>query len=248
MNGIQEVSGSIPLISTNKKPVVRIGFLFYIFCGDDILFSVIFDMDGTLLDTQRICISAWDYAGENQGFKNLGTHIPNVCGMNQNGWMGYLKTNFPTLDVDVFKQDARQYILDNGKVEFKKGAKEILEFLKQNNIKIGLASGTSRGSAEHHLNELKIMDVFDAIVAGNEVEKGKPAPDVFLLTAQKMGVSPETCFVFEDSENGIKAGVASGMKTIGIPDIVSFSSETKQILFKELENLSEAIEILKQYL
>ena len=248
MNGIQEVSGSIPLISTNKKPVVRIGFLFYIFCGDDILFSVIFDMDGTLLDTQRICIPAWDYAGKLQGFENLGEHIPNVCGMNQNGWMGYLKTNFPTLDVDVFKQDARQYILDNGKVEFKKGAKEILEFLKQNNIKIGLASGTSRGSAEHHLNELKIMDVFDAIVAGNEVEKGKPAPDVFLLTAQKMGVSPETCFVFEDSENGIKAGVASGMKTIGIPDIVSFSSETKQILFKELENLSVAIEILKQYL
>ena len=204
-------------------------------------------MDGTLLDTQRICIPAWDYAGEKQGFKNLGIHIPKVCGMNKNGSSAYLKTNFPGLDIDAFAQDARQYILDNGKIEFKKGAKELLEFLKKNKVKIGLASGTSRVSVEHHLNELEILDIFDAIVAGTEIENGKPAPDIFLFTAQKMGAKPENCFVFEDSENGIKAGVAAGMKTIGIPDIVKFSSETKQILFKELEDLSEAIEILKPY-
>ena len=205
-------------------------------------------MDGTLLDTQRICIPAWDYAGEKQGFENMGTHIPNVCGMNKNGSSAYLKTNFPTLDIDAFAQDARQYILDNGKVEYKKGAKELIKFLKKNKVKIGLASGTSRGLVEHHLNELKIMEVFDAIVAGTEIENGKPAPDIFLLTAEKMGVKPEDCFVFEDSENGIRAGVTAGMKTIGVPDIVNFSPEIKQILFKELEDLSEAIEILKPYL
>lgn len=212
------------------------------------MFSVIFDMDGTLLDTQQICIPAWDYAGEKQGFKNMGKHIPNICGMNSIGWNNYLKRNYPTLDTDVFNSQVRQYILDNGKVEYKKGAKELIDFLKKNNVKIGLASGTSRKSVEHHLNEVKATDVFDAIVAGNEVANGKPAPDVFLLTAEKMGVNPENCFVFEDSQNGIKAGVAAGMKTIGIPDIASFSPEIKQILFKELENLSQAIEILKPYL
>lgn len=212
------------------------------------MFSVIFDMDGTLLDTQRICIPAWDYAGEKQGFKNIGSHIPNVCGMNQNGWLNYLKTNFKALDTDVFTGHARQYILDNGKVEYKKGAKELIAFLKKNKIKIGLASGSSRNSVEHHLAEVKATDTFDAIVAGNEVQNGKPAPDIFLLTAEKMGVKPETCFVFEDSENGIKAGYSAGMKTIGIPDIVNFSTEIKQIMFKELKDLSQAIEILKPYL
>ena len=212
------------------------------------MFSVIFDMDGTLLDTQRICIPAWDYAGEKQGFKNMGQHIPYVCGMNKNGSLNYLKTNFPTLDTDAFAVTARQYILDNGKVEYKPGAEELLAFLKQNNIKIGLASGTSRISVEHHLNEVKAIDVFDAIIAGTEVQNGKPEPDVFLLCAEKMGVKPEDCFVFEDSENGIKAGVAAGMKTIGIPDVVNFSAATKQILFKELENLHQAIEVLKPYL
>lgn len=212
------------------------------------MFSVILDMDGTLLDTQRICIPAWDYAGEKQGFKNIGSHIPNICGMNQNGWTNYLKTNFKGLDTDVFTRDARQYILDNGKVEYKKGAQELIAFLKQNNIKIGLASGTSRKSVEHHLNEVKATDIFDAIVAGNEVENGKPAPDVFLVTAKKMGVNPETCFVFEDSPHGIKAGFSAGMKCIGIPDIVDFSEDIKKLMFAHLSDLSQAIEILKPYL
>ena len=212
------------------------------------MFSVIFDMDGTLLDTQRICIPAWDYAGKLQGFENLGEHIPNVCGMNQNGWMGYLKTNFPTLDTDAFIQAAREYILENGKVEYKKGAKEILEFLKQNNIKIGLASGSSRNSVDHHLKAVGAINIFDATVAGTEIEKGKPAPDIFLLCAEKMGVNPKDCFIFEDSENGIKAGYAAGMKCIGVPDILEFSDEIKDIMFACFDDLSQAIEILKQYL
>ncbi len=212
------------------------------------MFSVIFDMDGTLLDTQRICIPAWDYAGEKQGFKDIGSHIPNVCGMNQNGWTNYLKTNFKGLDTDVFTGHARQYILDNGKVEYKKGAQELLAFLKQNNIKIGLASGSSRNSIDHHLTVVNALDMFDAIVSGHDVENGKPAPDVFLLTAEKMGVKPENCFVFEDSANGIKAGYSAGMKCIGIPDIVDFPEDIKKLMFAHITNLSQAIEILKPYL
>ena len=66
------------------------------------MFSVIFDMDGTLLDTQKICIPAWDYAGELQGFKNLGKHIPEVCGMNQTGWTNFLKSRYKTLNIENF--------------------------------------------------------------------------------------------------------------------------------------------------
>lgn len=210
------------------------------------MFSVIFDMDGTLLDTQRITIPAWEYAGLLQGHKGMGSHIKNVCGMNKNGSDGYLKKNFPDIDLEKFKTAARQYIEENGIVTFKKGAEQVIDFLKQNNIKIGLATGTSRPSVMHHLNEVDALDTFDAVVCGTEVENGKPAPDVFLKAAELLGANPSDCFVFEDSENGIRAGHGAGMKCIGIADIVPFGDDVKPLMFKELNDLSEAVEIFKK--
>ena len=212
------------------------------------MFGVIFDMDGTLLDTQKICCPAWEYAGLLQGIPGVGGHIKNVCGMNSNGSDRYLKENFPTLNIEKFKSDFHEYIEENLIVQFKKGAEELIAFLKENNIKISLASGTSRPSVMHHLNEVDIPDIFDAIVCGTEVKNGKPAPDVFLKAAELMGIAPQDCFVFEDSENGIRAGFSAGMKCIGIKDIVDFSEEIKKMMFTELSDLSKAIEIFKEYL
>ncbi len=219
-------------------------------CHGDIIimFSVIFDMDGTLLDTQRICIPAWEYAGNLQGFKNVGDCIFNVCGMNEKGWTNFIETRYPTLDTVSFKRDMRDYIIKNGKVVFRKGAKELLEFLKQNNIKMAIASGSSKESINHHLREVGATHYFDALVGGKDIENGKPAPDIFLLAAKLIGADPKDCFIFEDSENGIKAGNTAGMKCIGFPDIVLFKEETKKLLFAEISDLSEAIKIFKEYL
>ena len=212
------------------------------------MLSVIFDMDGTLLDTQRIAIPAWDYAGKNQGIENMGRHVPFVCGMNEKGRDDYLAKNAPEINMEQFIREYRAYITENLVVKYKTGAVQLLEFLKQKGIKIGLASGTSEKSVMHHLKEVDALKYFDAIVTGTSVEKGKPEPDIFLLTAEKMGVSPENCFVFEDSPNGILSAFRAGMKCIGVPDIVSFSDDTKKLLFKELKTLDEAIEILKKFL
>ena len=209
------------------------------------MFSVIFDMDGTLLDTQRICIPAWEYAGQMQGFSGLGKYIENVCGMNELGWKGYLKENFPQMDIESFTFDARDYIKKNGVVKYKKGAEELLTYLKQNNIKMGLASGSSRASIEHHFSIVGGLENFDVVVAGMEVEKGKPAPDIFLKVAEQLGEKPENCYVFEDSNNGVKAGYSAGMKCIGIADIAPFTIETKKLLTAELNSLDEAINIFE---
>ena len=99
------------------------------------MFCVIFDMDGTLLDTQRICAPAWEYAGRLQGYKGAGAHIPNVCGMNNLGSTKYIIDNFSGVDPNKFKEDAREYIKRNCVIEHKKGAKELLEYLKAKGIK-----------------------------------------------------------------------------------------------------------------
>lgn len=210
------------------------------------MFSVIFDMDGTLLDTQSICIPAWNYAGELQGISGVGAHIPNVCGMNEIGWTAYLEQNFDGLDVELFKETMRKYIIENGRVTYKKGAERLISFLKENNVPIALASGSSHKSIDHHLKEVGATDVFSVVVGGKDVENGKPAPDIFLLAAEKLGVEAKDCFVIEDSENGIRAGYAAGMKCIGIPDVAQFSNEVKTLMTAHLSSLDEAIEMFEK--
>ena len=212
------------------------------------MFSVIFDMDGTLTDTQSVCMHAWDYAGELQGFKNAGESIKHICGMNKEGWEAYLAANYKGVDLLKFDKDMRQFIIDQGTPDLKKGAVELLEFLKQNGVRMAVASGSQIYEIEWKLGDTGIIHYFEVFAGGDEVERGKPAPDVYLLAAQRLGVAPEECFVFEDASFGVKSAVAAGMKCFGIADVVPFTDEAKEIMFKQLDSLDRAIPILKEYL
>ena len=209
------------------------------------MISVIFDMDGTLLDTQRICIPAWDWAGERQGFKNLGQHIPAVCGKNEAGWSKYLLDRYPTLDIKTFNRDAANYVVENIVVRYMPGAEELVRFLKSKGIKVAIASGSGHETINHHLEKVGGKELFDVIVGGADVKNCKPAPDIFLLAAEKLGAETKDCYVLEDSENGIRAGYAAGMKAIGVPDIAQFDEEIKTLETKEFKSMFEALEYFK---
>ncbi len=206
---------------------------------------IIFDMDGTLLDTQKIYMPAWKLAGDIQGIPDMDKAALLVCGTNEIGWTNYLINNFPTLDIEKFKKDVDVYIANNLTIKFKKGVKETLDFLKSKGVKIGLASGTSKDIALMRLNSVKALSYFDAAVYGNEIENGKPAPDIFLKAAERLGAKPEECIVFEDSDNGIKSAFNAGMKVIGIPDVKPFTKDLKDMLFAEFDQMDKAIELFK---
>ena len=212
------------------------------------MFSVIFDMDGTLFDTQRIFIPAWDWCGEKQGIKNMGQHIPAVCGKSDADWKKYLEDNVPALDVTRFANDAREYVIKNLVVRYMPGAEELVKFFYEKGVRIAIASGSSQESIKHHLAEVKGSHYFDVIVGGADVERSKPAPDIFLLAAEKLGVDPKDCYVLEDSENGIRAAYAAGTKAIGIPDIVQFSDDVKTLETAEFKSMFEALEYFKALL
>ena len=210
------------------------------------MFGVIFDMDGTLLDTQREAIPAWNYSGEKQNIPHVGEHVPFVCGMNDAGSNAYLQKHFPSLHVRQFKQDAMEYLQKHLSIRLKSGALELLEYLKSENIPLAIASGTKQTLVEYCLQCVNVSAFFDVIVGGDHVGRGKPAPDIFLLAAEKLGVAPQNCVVFEDSVNGIKAAVAAGMRCVGVPDMVAFDAQTKTLLWNEVSSLDQAILLLKK--
>ena len=88
--------------------------------------------------------------------------------------------------------------------------------LRGRGIPVGVASSSPRERLHRTLTRAGLLDAFDVTVAGDEVEHGKPAPDMFLLTAERLGVPPEQCIVIEDSPPGVQAGLAAGMHTIGV--------------------------------
>lgn len=209
------------------------------------MINVIFDMDGTLLDTQKIYVPAWEEVGRRYGFEGMGKLVPHLCGVNNETCKKMAKAHYPTIDYDSFKKDVHKYVKENCVVKFKKGAKELLDFLKVNNIKFGLASGTERGPLMERLSAVGAENDFEAIVCGSEIENGKPAPDIFLKVAELMGVDPETCIVFEDSPLGIRAAATAGMKAVGIFDIAPFD-EVRHLMYKELNHLGEAIQMIEE--
>lgn len=209
------------------------------------MINVIFDMDGTLIDTQKIYVPAYEESGKRWGIEGMGKLVPNLCGVNDKTCRQVVNEHFPTVDYTVFKEDVNKYVEENCVVRYKKGAKELIEFLKAKNIKFGLASGTGRKKLMERLSAVGAQNEFAAIVCGGEVENGKPAPDIFLKTAELMGVDPKTCIVFEDSPLGIRAARAAGMKAVGIFDIAPFD-EVRDLMYKELNHLGEAIKLIEE--
>ena len=113
-------------------------------------------------------------------------------------------------------------------VELKPGAKGFLEFLKQEQILMGIATSNAKELALAALDALQIREYFSSVRTGCEVKKGKPAPDVYLKVAEDLGVQPEECLVFEDVPKGIEAGRNAGMTVCAVDDAFSASDEKEK--------------------
>lgn len=127
-------------------------------------------------------------------------------------------------------------------VPMKKGVREILDYFRKNDIGIAVASSSAVQQIEANLQMSGIRDYFSIIVSGSEVNQGKPEPDIFLLAAKRLHCAPEECFVFEDSENGIRAGYAAGCFTVMVPDLLEASSEIQPYCRKICSDLEQAVQ------
>ena len=185
--------------------------------------SVIFDFDGLLADTEIVSykiykelLQPYGYAYTKEEYaRNFSgkTEIKNVENLIETYHLPWTLENGLK---NVLEVETR--LLSQG-VDLKHGVKELLHFLKENNYKIGLATSSTRDRALNILRQHGIIDYFNSFVFGNEVEKGKPNPDIFLKVCEKLNENPKNCLVLEDSEAGIEASYSANIPVICISDM-----------------------------
>lgn len=211
--------------------------------------GIIFDMDGILIDSERQSNEGWLWAAG-----QLGVDMPMWLIDSFKGAPAELCCKFfddyykGVIDYWEAKELRTQHVYKIRETEgipVKKGVKDIFEYIRNNGLKCAVATSTRRESAEKTLHEIGVWDYLDAVVYGDEVERGKPEPDIFLRAAKAIGVNPSEAVVVEDSINGIKAGYAAGMRVVHIPDTIAIDDDIRKLTYMVCDDLNGLIDVVE---
>ncbi len=212
--------------------------------------AVLFDMDGLMVDTESLSTEAFINSAKVQGYNMTKEETLKVLGFTKANIYQFWIDYFQGTNVDGKKlvDDHYEYIenvLYTVGPEKMPYVEELLKYLRENNYKIAVASSSDTADIKNNLEKTKLEKYIDEIASGAEVENGKPAPDVFLLAAKRLGVDAKDCLILEDSKAGIKAGKASGAMVFMVPDMFTVDKECEDTADRILTNLGEVIEILE---
>lgn len=213
--------------------------------------AVIFDLDGTLVD------SMWVWAEiDRDFFRERNIPFPefmdqDIEGMSFTETAEYFKRTFHLEEsVEELKEIWNRMALEKYAhvVPFKPGAEKFLHLLREKNMKIGIATSNSNLLVHTFLEARQITDLIDAVTTSCDVNRGKPAPDVYLATAQKLQADPAHCLVFEDIPMGILAGKNAGMRVCAIADDYSAHqmAEKKEMADYFIEDYTQILEMNEQ--
>jgi HAD superfamily hydrolase (TIGR01509 family) len=211
--------------------------------------AVIFDMDGLMFDTENLTIPLWEVAGKPFGYNITYDIVLRMVGISAEKarlvMYEEFGTDFPYDAVrDEFRLLVRKEVEKNG-VPLKPGLMYLLDRLSAAKIPFGVATSSRTATAANMLGKAGIIDRFAAITCGEEVTNGKPAPDIFLLAAEKLGQPPGACVGFEDSPPGLLGLHTAGIRSIFIKDLIEPTQEVLATVWHRCNDLAEAAGILK---
>lgn len=212
--------------------------------------AVVFDMDGTIFDSERLVLTCWESIGKKYGIPDIGEVFMSCIGTNkvrtQEIVFAHYGRDFPYEKFSKESSVLFHEITQKEGLPVKAGAREILAYLREQEIPLGLASSTRAAVVTRELKDAGLYEYFQTVVGGDLLKNSKPAPDIYLMTCERMDVLPEYTYAIEDSYNGIRSAHAAGLHPVMVPDMMPATEEMRELSERVFEDLLQVREYLAE--
>ena len=212
--------------------------------------GVLFDMDGVILNSEKLYAKFWAAGCECYGYHMTYQQALGMRSLSAQAGQEYLSSLFGP-DISYFQVRAKRielmdaYIEENG-IEAKPGIFQLLDYLAARNIPYAITTASPNDRIQNHLGRLGLYDRFPHICTAHEVKNGKPAPDIYLLGAKTIGIPPEHCLALEDSYTGILSAHRAGCLASIVPDLDQPGENIRSIAYAKLDSLADVIDLMEE--
>lgn len=211
--------------------------------------GVLFDMDGVVLDTEKLYARFWREAAVSLGYPMTHVQALGMRSLSRSAGQAKLESYFgPGISIEEVRGkriELMEAYIDTYGVELKPGITELMDHLQSKGIKTAITTSSPIERVKKHLGPLGLLERFDKLCSGYDVPKGKPEPDIYLYGAASLGLKPGECLAIEDSPAGVLSASRAGCLTVMVPDLDQPDEDTEKLLYARADSLTDVIDLVR---